>query len=984
MKEHMRFNRIFAVCALSLALGVSTGQPSAAQEAGPVNQDALRLYNNGLYSQAMELFRQDSGNPLSYDYAVLCAVKLGLRESGALVAAADSLHSRTIINSDIHHEWGLRLFDAADYKGAIEHLSKVDIYKLPVFRKAELYYKLGLAYHRTGSDQQALIYLKKADKCNSSAINAANRFTIGVIEYSSAHFEQAMDWFALSAEDPRFSLLSRFYIVDCRFMLKDYDYVVREGERLFPELEEDRARYMSRIISESFLVLGDASKAQEYLEKENIDIASMSNEDLFHAASVLYTIGDYRGALPYFREMSLQSDSLSQVAAYEKAYSCVQVKNKVEAMNAFRFAAALHFDESIREDAFFNYAKLAFDLNSDSRPFKDYLSIFGTASKGEMVYNYIALCALQEKNYAGAVEAYDNVDELTGVHVYNYVKANFLRAQQLIGAGSYKAAVPYIKASAYYLPKTDPFNQFARYHLAETYYHSGMQQEALQVYTELYNTSALNGKPEGKLIPYNMAYCYFASKKYQQASRWFETYIKSSDYAARRDALLRRADCDFLLRDFKGAAVSYQKVLTEFPAQNDIYPMYQLALAHGLNGNMDKKISVLSGISTNMVSKPFYQEAMYELGRAYVETGRNKEAVGAFDRLLACAKDSIQVSKALVGVGLAYKNAGEYEKSLRAYRRVVGMKPRNEYFSDALLSIQSVYQQQGHPEKYLEYLEKNHLADNQTPQQKEMLYFSTAEQVFLAGNYSGAIQSAQRYISLYPQGTHLSDAYYYIAESYKHTGDREQALEYYIRSREQSSEGSYAKLCLLNMAALNYALEHYENAYDAYKDLSDYEGMMRSAFAAHFHQDAIDAAQVVMKRRNLSEDALRECQYILAKSYLSISRREEAFSLLTELCKSPATAEGAEAYYLIIKSRFDWGKFDDVESGVYDFAANAGDQSYWLAKAYIVLGDAFLERGNAAQALVTYESIRDGYEPAGPSDDVMDTVLEKINNLKSE
>ena len=66
---------------------------------------------------------------------------------------------------------------------------------------------------------------------------------------------------------------------------------------------------------------------------------------------------------------------------------------------------------------------------------------------------------------------------------------------------------------------------------------------------------------------------------------------------------------------------------------------------------------------------------------------------------------------------------------------------------------------------------------------------------------------------------------------------------------------------------------------------------------------------------------------------------------------------------------------------VYDFAAKAGDQSYWLAKAFIVLGDSFVERGNIEQAVVTYESVRDGYTPTEEGDDVLDTVEHKLATL---
>ena len=66
---------------------------------------------------------------------------------------------------------------------------------------------------------------------------------------------------------------------------------------------------------------------------------------------------------------------------------------------------------------------------------------------------------------------------------------------------------------------------------------------------------------------------------------------------------------------------------------------------------------------------------------------------------------------------------------------------------------------------------------------------------------------------------------------------------------------------------------------------------------------------------------------------------------------------------------------------VYDFAADAGTQNYWLAKAFIVLGDAFAEQDNFKQAKATFESIANGYEPTGPEDDVLDAVAMRLEKL---
>ena len=85
-----------------------------------------------------------------------------------------------------------------------------------------------------------------------------------------------------------------------------------------------------------------------------------------------------------------------------------------------------------------------------------------------------------------------------------------------------------------------------------------------------------------------------------------------------------------------------------------------------------------------------------------------------------------------------------------------------------------------------------------------------------------------------------------------------------------------------------------------------------------------------------------------------------------------------------IQDAYDKGEYSSVEKKVYAFAEKAGDQDYWLAKAFITLGDSFAEQENYKQAKATFESVLNGYTPAeGTSDDVLDNVRMRLAKLKN-
>ena len=983
--------RVKILVTAALAASVISSLPAFGQDGGSgIYREALNLYSSGMYERARTLFESLPGNDMAEGYAVLCALKLNSVDAVDVYSDYASRHGRATLLPQMHYERALTLFDAQDYPGAAAEFAKVDAKAVSAMNSAEALFKRGYCAFAAGDHATARSFFGKVDSMPMSAFTSAACYLNGYMDYTESRFVQAEPWFTKSASDPRFSELSNFYLVDCEFNRKNYDYVLDRGVALFESVPVERRQRLARMISESYLVKGDKDNALKYYDASSH--SKMTRSDYFYAGSVLYAVEDYQGAIENFNKMTDRTDSLGQIANYHMANAYLHTRNNVAAMDAFKAASLPDFDARIKEDASFNYAKLAFDLNKDPNGFTDYIKTYSTTTKGDQIYGYMALAALYNRDYAGAVAAYDHIDELEPGMQNNYTKANYLRAVQLVGSGSYRDAVPCLRAAAYYLPKSDRLNQLARYWLAESYFKSDNVGQAKEIFTELYNAAALDDMSEGSLLPYNVAYCYLKEDNYPLAARWFDTYIDNGALLYREDALTRRADCDFARKDYRQAVTSYQKVLSEFFTPNGIYPYYRQALAYGLNGDRDAKVRVLSNVEKASPKSPLYDEAMYELGRTYADLKKNADAVRVFSKLRAETKDSTYVAKSLIGLGMVKRNAGDYDNALKYYKSVVSMMPGSEFAEDALLAIESIYQTRKEPEKYLEYVEQNQLNAKASAEDREKMYFNTAEQVFLGGNHQQALVSLQRYLDEYPKGSKLGQAWFYMAESYKAIGNKEKAIESYLKVIDLGGSDSFTESSRLGYAALSYDIERFSDAYSGYSGLNANArieankataqiGMMRSAFRARNYENAIAASALVLSQSGLSADLKREAEYVQAKSYLGCSRRAEALRMFRALASNPSTAEGAEAKYIIIQDIFDKGEFTNVETEVYEFSQKAGSQSYWLAKAYIVLADSFAARGMNGQARATYESIRDGYTPFGDTDDVLDNVKRKLAAL---
>lgn len=958
-------------------------------------REALRLRERGMEVRSGALFdamARESGKTDPKGLAVLGDVVMRVPGYEAVMNQFMDENPHSVVIPQIVYAHGLNRFDDQDYVVASEcfnSLSASDLYKSQV---DEFLFKKAYSALENRQLDDALLRFTELERRPVTDFTAPARYAIGYINYEKEDFRDALEWFEKASTDSRFTEIANYYIMECRFMLKDYRYVSANGDAMYEAVPDDRKPHLARIISEAWLVLGDADNARRYYELGvSKGDSPDSRTDWFYSGSVLYAVKDYEGAIRSFSNMTERMDSLGQVANYHLGYSYIQTRNKVAALEAFRDAAQVWYDEKIAEDAFFNWAKLAFDINSDTSVFNDYIRKYPAKEQEDRINSYIAVAALHDRDYEGAVNAYDKIDELDEDMVLNYMKANYLRAEQLVGSGSYRLAIPCLKAAAYYSERGSRFNQLSRYWLAESYYRNDQYDDAIGVFTDLYNTSALYGQQESYLIPYNIAYCHYKKGDYNSALRWFDEYLKEAETEFRKEALVRRADCFFIAKKYKEACAAYDLVLDDYFNANDIYPYYQAALSYGLARKMPEKIELLSNVMGASPDAEFYPEALFELGRSYVAEENDEKAFECFTKLSEVVKDSTFVARAYVEMGSLARNQSQYNEALGYYKKVVEEMPLSGYAEDALAAIESIYQTRNEPEEYIAYIDMIGKGATKTEDEKENMLFNAAEQIYLSENYLKALVSLQSFLDKYPDGQNAYKADFYMAESYRNLAKYDQACDSYRRVIEKG-EGSFVELSMLNFSDLSYRLERWEDAFGGYSSLYSSAllennksaaavGMMRSAFKAHDWTESVRNSDRVLADSRADAHMKVEAQYVKAKSYLASSRRDEAYSIFNDLAKDVTSAYGAEAAYLLVLDSYDKGEFEAVEEKVYAFSDAGSGQVYWLAKSFIILGDSFVERDELEQAKATFESIRDGYTPSGNTDDVMDNVEMRLKKL---
>lgn len=967
-------------------------------------ESARKLYYNGAYYAAERAFYELSGDEDGMSslerceieaYKVLCAIALDKVNATGLVETFCTKYPNAPQRAIVRNALAVRYFKTGRYQEAL------DIYRTVseehIYRNGRDEYIFNKAYcsMRTGAYDDAEYGFGKLLNRNHTRYTTPATYYLGYVHYVKKEFAKAAPLFEKVGDGSSFSLMARYFAVESRFLLKDYDYTLSRGTKLFDDLGRDMQTNLARILSEAYYETGQPLMAQKYLDIYKAGGTALSRKDHYFSGIVAYNLNNYEGAIESFSQVFGESDDLSQNAFYYSANSYLQNRNKLAALDCFKSASQMDFDPVIMEDAYFNFAKLSFDVNSDITPFSHYIKTFPQSGKEDVINNYMAASFILSKDYRSAVEALSAIRKPTKEASNNLQKAAFFRGMQLVEGGGYRSAADYFDTSVRN-GSDKSLRDLAKYWLAECRYRDDRYADAISLGREILDSDCFAEADEYPQAILNLGYAYFRNGDFGDAEQTFSEYLgqRHLDRSLERDARTRLGDSYFMQKKYQDAAAAYEAIYTKDYTSEEVYPEYQAAMAYGLMGDDAKKISILTQVVRNNRTAELYPQSLFELGRTYVRTGKDNDASECFYMLLGMKNDSTWYSRSMLELAMLNSNARRYDKAIDCYKSIIKNAPASPEVQDAVTGLESIYQIQNRPEEFLNYISEIGMDDLKSDDEREDMIFAAAERVYRAGNWSRAAGALQSFISKFPQSAKAPAANLYLADCLKNTGRLEAASDAY-RKLMKSSSSSVAESASARFGAINLDLQRYDLAVEGYdkfaskastpeNKLSAYTGLMRSHFRGKKYSDAIRDAQVLTSLPGSDEALVREAEYISAKSFRTLGERDEAKSLLSDLALDTRDAYGAESAYLLALDSYDRGDFKAVEDRVMSFAESGASQRYWLAKSFIVLGDSYADRGDTAQARATFESILQGYTPESGSDDVVQQVEARLKLLKNE
>ena len=959
-------------------------------------QKALTLYNSKQYLAAQSLFDQIEDNTndgaVKSDcafYIANCAVRLNQQN-------ADDLVLNFVEDYPTSTKRNTAFIDVADYyfennKFAYSQkwYDKVDEESLARGERDKYNFNYGYSLYKTGTNTSAKKYLSRVE--NSSEYGSQAKYYLGFMAYEGDDYDEASEFFEKVEDEEKYQEKLSYYQADLNFKLGNFQKAITLSEAQMPNASETEKSELSKIIGESYFNLEKYSEAIDYLKDYKGKRGRWSNTDFYQLGYAYYKQNDFTNAVAEFNKIIDGNDAVAQNAYYHLGESYLKLDKTSEALNAFRNAAYMDYDLKIQEDAWYNYAKISYDVGNPyetvPQVLSKYLNKYPDTAYKEEVEGLLIDSYISSKNYK---EAFDLLEGKKGYdYKLAYQKVAFYRGIELYNDSDYKNAENYFDAS---LKESldQEFTARATYWKSECDYNLSNFDEALIGFKQFAGFSN-NNLSESLNLNYNIAYTYFKLKNYAKAQSSFDSYINSSgvDNVRKNDAYLRLGDSYFVSSQFNQAINAYDNALNIGEIEND-YASFQKVMSQGYLGKVNDKISGLNAFVTNYENSGLRDDALYELGNTYVKIGNSTEAISKYNMLVREYKKSPFVSKAVLRKGLVYYNDGANEDALDAYKKVARDFPGTPEAMQAVSSARLVYVDLGRVDEYASWARTLDYIDVTNADLDDTAY-EAAEKKYLVNNSNEAIRQFNKYLSDFPNGRHTLNAHFYIAQLYYQQDLPSNATTHYEYVVNQSS-GEFTETSLTRLGEIYLNNKNYGSAIPILQRLENeasfpqnrryaQSNLMKAFYQEKQYTEAVTYAESVLQSNKIDKSIKSDAYVIIARSAIITNDESKAKEAYAKVLENADGELAAEALYYDAYFKNNEGSYEASNTIIKKLAKDYSSYRYYAAKGLVVMAKNYEALDDSYQAIYILENVIENFNAY---DDVVDEAKENLSSMRSE
>lgn len=1002
-------NILFAIMLSLAALSVSAQKEVNQYNPKSLYEKGILLFENKHYASAIDCFEQYISSVddkkqedvvMAKYYEAASTLFLDETDGENKITTFIKENPTALVADQAKLLYGNYLFKTRKYRDALKTYSNINSSNLSKEEQDESDFKQAYCYYQTQNVAQATPIFERLAKSEHAYTNDA-RYYYAHILYINGQENEALEYFNMLKESSSYSDIANIYILQINFNKNNYANVIENGDDVLQKAHKNRKSDIALMIAESWQQEGNYGKSLEYY---NI---SMQNSRRKLPREIEFNIGfckmkneDYQGAIEHFTKATDKNDELAQYASYYMAQCYSNTDQDKFARNTYLKAYKMNFNDTLKENALYNYAVLSFIPGID--PFNESISILNEYIKTHPQSSQISELQdiaihllLNSNDYSKVLETLEQYEKLSPELKKIQSNITYNVGIQYYNEGKYKDAIRYFEKSSNNKDIESNSQKEAIYWLADSYYQLKDYDEAEDAYIRFINTKGANNLEVYALAHYNLGYIYLNNNDYANASVKFKEFInndKLSDKERQGDAWIRIGDCYFIQRQYNNAITSYNNSL-KISNKNADYIYFQQAMGYGALGKSKEKINSLNTLIVRHQKSVYYDRAIYEMGMAQLNSNDNKSAITSFNKVIKERPRSQYARKSLMKIGMIYYNNDENDKALESLKTIVAQYPNTEESREALNIISSIYRDNNEIQSYFDYIAENNLAEISIDKQ-DSLTFKNIEDFYSSKKYQQVIKGARQYIENHPNGAYLLDVHYYAMNSMEMTNETD-GIRTHIEYIINQNDNDYTDQALLLIARMDYDESSYSNSAKYYERLLNItenqqviteaiEGSMKSYYFDEQYDKAIEKANQLMRMQDINENQKKQANYILGKSYFDKKDYSEALRHFEIYSDIDNTETGAECAYLSAVCLYNTQRYDDAEEKVFFLSDKFSNHINWTARSFIILSDVYVAKDNIFQAKETLKSVIENYpEDEDDYTEVIDLAQEKLNDIEN-
>lgn len=956
-------------------------------------QKALELYDAHQYLTAQNLFDKVSAKTTNDEikancayYVANCAVRLNQRNADDLMERFVKEYPTSTKRNSAYIDVADYYFENGKYAYALKWYEKVNENGLSDNQLDRFNFYNGYALFQSKDGKAAKKYLQRVE--NSQEYGSQAKYYLGYIEYQADNYEKASDLFSDIKEEERFQEKMAYFQADMNYKLGDFEKAIDLATQRLPLASDRQERSeLNKIVGESFFQLGDYDKALPYLKEYKGRKGKWNNVDFYQLGYVYYKRGEYIAAISEFNKIIDGDNKVVQNAYYHLGECYVKTDKKQEALNAFRNAAYMNYDNVLKKDAWLQYAKISYEIGNPYQTVPEvlatYLKKYPESEAKDEIEGLLIDSYITSKNYKEALVLLEK--NSSEVFKKAYQKVAFYRGIELFNEGDYQNALLHFNKSL--KEKRDQnFVARATFWKAESQYLLTDYEEALTGFKVFEDLTASDGKKEKEHIKYNLAYTSFKLKKYPAAISYFKEYIGQAkeDQLRLNDAYLRLGDSYFVTSDYWKGMEAYNEAIKLNAIDSD-YAHFQKAISYGYVSKNDEKIKDLQLFLKNYPKSQYQDDALFELANSYVKAGENNAAIETYDMLNYSHPKSSYVSRSLLRQGSIFYLDAKNEQALTKFRRVVSEFPASSEANQAVAQAREIYVDLGRVDEYSAWVKGLSFVDVNDADLDNATYES-AEKQYLDNKTAGAIKGFENYTREFPSGLHALQANFYLAQLYFKEDRKPETVKHYEfvinKERNEFTEQALARLSQVHLdvkdwdKAIAVLLRLEVEADFPQNVIYSQSNLMKGYYQIDKFNQAISYAEKVLENSKIDNKIKSDAQIIIARSAIKLDDLDRAKAAYAKVQKIAKGSLAAEALYYDAFFKNREGDYEKSNQQVQKLVKDYSGYRLFGAKGLVVMAKNFYELDDAYQATYILESVIENFT------DYPDVVSEAETELK--